>query len=110
MLVGLETPSYLYWPLKQIKCQIFQLAVVEGSLFFFLFSYGNTSHCHHFSLQVADKASVKYVQQICKAIFAQVFKKKKKMSSTLGYTTEYEEEYCDKEWEKKNILFHVKYL
>lgn len=35
------------------------------------FSYGNASHCDHFSLQVTDKASVKYVQQICKAIFAQ---------------------------------------
>ena len=36
-----------------------------------LFSYGNASHCDHFSLEVTDKASVKYVQQICKAIFAQ---------------------------------------
>lgn len=35
------------------------------------FFFGSASHCDHFSLQVTDKASVKYVQQICKAIFVQ---------------------------------------
>lgn len=57
------------------------------------FSYGSASHCDHFSLQVTDKASVKYVQQsyFCPRVF-KCYRKKWKLSNNLHYTSGYDKQ------------------
>lgn len=57
------------------------------------FSCGNASYCNHFSLQVTDKASVKYVQQryFCPRVF-KCYRKKWKLSNTLHYTSGYDKQ------------------